>query len=229
MTFINKTGLIVPSRGRPENIKRLSEALLDTNSFVHLYVGVDSDDETLDGYLEYEDVYGFSLIVNEKRERFGPTLNRIAIDIVDSYDYIGWMGDDHEPKSWEWDLSYRLELYKLGVGIVYGDDLVMGESIATQLTMTSNIIKTLGYAVPEGFTHLYIDNYFMELGKSIDRLRYLPDVIVQHHHPCAGTAKEDRTYMEANSPENWTNDRIRFDKYMKEELSRDAEKLKGLL
>lgn len=226
---MSKMAVVVPSRGRPDNIKRLNEALLDTNSDVDLYVGVDQDDNTLLDYVALHHAYGFELVISQERRRFGPTLNSIARDIVDDYQYIGWMGDDHKPTSWEWDLVYRMELDQLGTGIVYGNDLVMGEAIATQLTMTSDIVKTLGYAVPEGFTHLYIDNYFMELAKSIDKLRYLPDVIVQHLHPCAGTSKEDLTYKEANSPENWSNDKKRFDRYMKEELTLDAEKLRTLL
>jgi hypothetical protein len=69
----------------------------------------------------------------------------------------------------------------------------------------------------------------MELGKSVNKLVYLPEVVVQHMHPCAGTAQEDLTYKEANSPENWTNDRIRYEKYIAEELVSDAEKLRSVL
>jgi hypothetical protein len=117
----------------------------------------------------------------------------------------------------------------MGTGVVYGNDLVMGEAIATEWTITSDIPKTLGYAVPKGFVHLYVDNYFMKLGESIGKLSYLSDVVVQHMHPCAGTAVEDLTYREANSQANWSNDRIRFEKYMSEELASDAEKLRRLL
>ena len=226
---MTEMALIVPSRGRPNNIRRLSEALLDTNSLVDFYVGVDSDDPKLDEYRRWEECYGFDLVVSKDRKRFGSTLNDIAMDIKDNYLHIGWMGDDHIPKTWMWDEHYRTKLNELGTGIVYGNDLVMGKSIATQLTMTSNILDELGYAVPPGFIHLYIDNYFMELGKAIDRLVYLPDVIVQHMHPCAGTAKEDQTYKEANSPENWSNDKKRFEQYVTDELPADVEKLRRLL
>lgn len=221
--------LIVPSRGRPQNIERLYKALQETESTVDLYVGIDPDDPELYNYKQLESKYGFNLVIANKRERFGPTLNRIATAIAPAYKYIAWMGDDHLPKTHQWDKRYTEVLERIGVGVVYGNDLVMGEAIATELAMTSNIVTTLGYAVPPGFIHLYIDNYFMDLARAIDKLVYLPDVIVQHMHPVAGHAQEDQTYIEANSPENWTNDRIRFEQYKENELEGDADKLWKLI
>ena len=217
--------LIIPSRGRPGNIRRWLSAIKETKAAVDVYVGVDNDDPYLENYRQIE---GINLVVAEQRERFGPTLNRIALSIVDDYKYIMWAGDDHKPITPGWDSEYRRVLSQKPVGIVYGNDLVMGEAIATQLAMTSNIVKALGYAVPKGFVHLYIDNYFMELARAVDSLTYLPDVVVQHLHPVAGKAQEDQTYIEANSPENWTNDRIRLEKYLEKELPKDVRKLKKL-
>lgn len=220
--------LVVPSRGRPENIRRLSEALLDTDADLDFIVGVDDDDPKLAEYQELEKEYMFDLYVGPRR-KFAGTVNSIMMENHERYKYLSWMGDDHLPRTWQWDLKYRQELDKLSTGVVYGDDLFMGEAIATELAFTSDIVGVLGYAIPPGFVHLYVDNYFMEMAKSIDKLSYLPDVIVEHLHPEAGTAVEDQTYREANSEANWTNDRIRFEKYMTEELASDTSKLKRLL
>lgn len=218
--------LIVPSRGRPENIVRLYEALAKTNSDVDLIVGVDGDDPRFDDYVDICVDRDFILVVSPERRKFGPTLNALALRFADEYDYLAWMGDDHLPITDGWDKRYREELDRMGAGIVYGNDLVQGENIPTQMGFTPNIIKALGYAVPEGFIHLYIDNYFLELGRAIGGVSYLPDVIVQHLHPCAGGATEDQTYREANSVENWSNDHWRFESYMMNEIFYDAEKIK---
>jgi hypothetical protein len=228
--------VLIPSRGRPENIKRFMQAVRDTEADVHVYVGVDADDPKLNDYWELQ-IRNTGLYINESpiRQKFGPTLNRLVDFMLsdtlsgENYQYIMWCGDDHVPRSKGWDKAYADKLDELKLGIVYGNDLVMGEAIATQLCMTRNIPEALGYAVPEGFVHLYIDNYFMELGRSIDKLVYMPDVIIQHMHPCAGTAEEDLTYIEANSLENWSSDRSRFEKYMSEELQKDVEKLWQLI
>lgn len=220
------TALIVPSRGRPGNIQRLYNALVETNADVELYVGIDQDDPTIEQYLQLQVETDICLIVSPERKRFGPTLNSISKLLCEEYKYLIWLGDDHLPITPGWDERYRQELNRMKAGIVYGNDLVMGEKIPTQMGFTSNIVKALGYAVPDGFVHLFIDNYFLELGRAIGGVKYLPDVIVQHLHPCAGGAKEDQTYKEANSVENWANDNWRFQAYVLNELKADAEKIK---
>lgn len=224
---MTEMALIVPSRGRPANIQRLYNALVDTKANVDLYVGIDQDDPALEEYLKLQVDTDICMVVSPERKRFGPTLNTISKYIADEYPFLAWCGDDHLPRTQNWDERYRDELRKMDAGIVYGNDLVQGENIPTQMGFTSNIVKALGYAVPDGFIHLYIDNYFLELGKEIGGVKYLPDVIVQHLHPCVGSAQEDLTYKEANSTENWSNDHWRFQKYMLDEIKVDAEKIRG--
>jgi hypothetical protein len=222
---MKEMALIVPSRGRPQNILRLYEALKDTDSNVDLIVGVDEDDEKVNEYCSIVENRNFTLVISPQRRKFGPTLNAIAVKIWKDYKYLAWMGDDHLPITKNWDRRYVEELDKLHMGMVYGNDLVMGESIATQLAFTSKMVGLLGYAVPPGFTHLFIDNYFMKLFGEFNAVRYLPDVVIQHLHPIANKAQEDQTYREANSEENWNNDRAYFDWYVENKLKEDAEKL----
>lgn len=224
---MTEMALIVPSRGRPSNIQRLYNALRDTESDVDLYVGVDMDDPTLNEYLKIQVETDITVVVSQERKRFGPTLNSISGYIAGEYPFLAWCGDDHLPKTHKWDERYRQELRKMDAGIVYGNDLVQGVNIPTQMGFTSNIVNALGYAVPEGFIHLFIDNYFLELGKAIGGVSYLEDVIVQHLHPCVGNAEQDQTYREANSPEHWSNDQKRFHEYMTNELSDDVERIKN--
>lgn len=229
MDFImNKTLLMVPSRNRPQNIERMCKGLIDTDSNVDLYVGIDSDDDHVAAYKALSEQYAFRLRVGP-RKRFGPMLNELGMPLVDEYKYLGWQGDDHLPITKNWDEIYRQELDKIGTGVVYGNDLVQGKNIATQLAFTSNIAKALGYIVPDGFIHLFIDNYFMVMAESIGKLVYLPEVVVQHLHYSAGSSQEDTTYKEANSPANWSNDRQRLEDYVKNELPRDKEKLERLI
>jgi len=46
--------VIVPSRGRPENIKQLLAAFGTTRTYANLRVVVDNDDATLEEYREIE-------------------------------------------------------------------------------------------------------------------------------------------------------------------------------
>lgn len=217
---------IIPSRGRPENIKRFCEASKETEAQIDLFVGVDDDDIKLLEYLSLSKEYDFTVEIGP-RIRFGPTLNKIAMKYKDNYDYLWWGGDDHIPKTKFWDKYYREELNNLGIGIAYGDDLIQGPAIPTQMAMTTDIINALGYCVPPKFVHMFIDNYFLELGKALDKITYMPEIIIQHMHHCVGNAQEDKTYIEANS--HYGADQARFNEYMNNELEIDVQKVKKII
>ena len=68
------------------------------------------------------------------------------------------MGDDHRPRpaAMPWDARIR-ECLSGGPGIVYGNDLLQGEKMATAVAMTSDIVTTLGYMCPPAMVHLCVD------------------------------------------------------------------------
>lgn len=111
---------------------------------------------------------------------------------------IGFMGDDHCPRSVGFDAAYLDALREMGSGLVYGNDLLQGERIPTQVAMTADIVRALGWMAPPVLHHLYVDNFWRDLGQHADCLRYLPDVIVEHRHPVAGKANWDAGYARVN-------------------------------
>lgn len=124
----------------------------------------------------------------------------VSAGYTKEFEAIGFMGDDHRPRTVGWDLSYRDTLREIGGGFVYGNDLLMGERIPTQVAISSTIIEALGYFGHTRFTHLNVDVSWKDLGEAIGRIVYLPDVIVEHMHPAAGKAEDDSGYKWANSP-----------------------------
>ena len=228
--------VIVPSRGRPENIRRLAEAWIATgaSSGTALIVAVDEDDPQRH---EYEELapsiadFGGVLILNtsEPRIRLGGILNYLgyAYATESLSQYIGFMGDDHLPRTPCWDTAVSGALDDLGSGIVYGNDLLQGEKLPTAAFMTADIIRTLGSMCPPTLEHLYIDNAWLELGRAMGRLRYLPDVVIEHLHPAAGKAATDQTYAEANAPDRYRRDRAAFETWRSDGLPRDLELLRA--
>jgi len=109
------------------------------------------------------------------------------------------MGDDHRARTRGWDNDYLEALETLGTGFVYGNDLFQYEAIPTQVAMTTNIPRALGYMVPPGFQHLCVDVVWKDWGMALNRLTYLPETVVEHMHPLAGKGKDDVNYKEVNS------------------------------
>jgi hypothetical protein len=215
--------VLVPSRGRPHNIQQLLESWENTvTGDTHLIVIVDDDDPTLEDYLK--------LPVEVRvgpRLRIGGTLNVVAPEVAVTSRNIGFMGDDHRPRTKGWDEVFINELDKLKVGVVYGNDLAHGVNLATSVTMTSNIVSTLGYMCVPGSIHLFLDNFWMELGRGTN-ITYFDDVVVEHVHPHFQKALLDNTYVEANSPEVWGADETTFNNYVATQLQDDLQKLRTL-
>lgn len=226
--------VIVPSRGRPQNIARLLDAWDRTRrqpAMVksELWVIVDWDDPARQAYedllapaRDYFDLYEPLPI----RMPIGPLVNGLARNLAYRAKRIGFLGDDHFPVTQGWDGAVVDALDDLGSGIVYGDDLLQGERLPTAAFMTSDIIRALGHMCLPTLEHLYIDNYWLELGRAMGRVRYLPQIVIEHLHPDAGKAERDTTYDEANAPDRNRRDQAAFEEWIADGLERDVAKLR---
>lgn len=221
--------IIVPSRGRPHNIAALHDAWsATTTGAAGLLVAADEDDPTLPDYDRVCAERGIELTVGP-RLRMVPTLNAVALERAPHHFAVGFMGDDHRPRTVGWDAHYLAALRTLGTGYVYGNDLLAGERLPTQVAMTSDIVQTLGAMVPAPVRHLFADNTWWDLGHAIDRIRYMPDVIVEHLHPIAGKVESDAGYEEVNHPDAAEEDRRVYAHWYANQMSADVQKLQALI
>jgi len=158
-------------------------------------------------------------------------LNRAFEELEFEFGFaVGFMGDDHLPKTRGWDEKYLEELDILGTGIVYGDDKLQGKNIPTQMAMTVDIPRELGYMCPPQFQHLWVDCVWRDWGEGISRLSYLETVVVEHLHPLAGKAKNDRGYRAVNSASIGKQDQAAYHEYRDGGgLQTDLDKLRSLL
>jgi hypothetical protein len=156
-------------------------------------------------------------------------LNTAAVELCEDVDSspfaIGFMGDDHRPRTIGWHVMYMSALLGMRMGIVYGDDTIQHDRIPTQCMMTADIVRALGYMAPPSLTHLYVDNAWLAIGRACGMIRYLPGVVVQHLHPVAGTAEVDEGYKRANSASMYQRDANAYSEYVRENLLRDIEKI----
>ncbi|OLT13024.1 hypothetical protein BJF79_03750 [Actinomadura sp. CNU-125] len=221
--------IIVPSRGRPQNIAALHDAWEETSTgAAALLVAADDDDPTLPEYRTVCRDRGIELTVGP-RLRMVPTLNAVAIERAPHHFALGFMGDDHRPRTLGWSAHYLAALRTLGTGFVYGNDLLAGERLPTQIAMTSDIVQALGAMVPALVKHLWADNQWWDLGHAIDRIRYLPDVVVEHMHPLAGKVNYDAGYREVNSDTAAQKDREVYAHWYESQRATDVAKLRALI
>jgi hypothetical protein len=186
--------VIVPTRGRPQNAARLQRAFDDTDSLnATLLFVVDHDDPELPAYWT---------AAGDGRIR------HLTVQFADIYDHLGFMGDDHLPRTAGWDAHVLGALDASEPRVVYGNDLLQGARLPTAAFMPSRLVCALGYMAPPVLRHLYVDNFWLELGQNLGTLRYLPDVVIEHLHPAAGKAAMDERYEAVNAAEVDTADRL---------------------
>ena len=167
--------VVVPTRGRPRSVGRLLAAWHATCAFddgARLVLAVDSDDPAS---TEYEKVLeelqrtfpqnAVSLLCTGRWQPLVPKLNRIARLFVDESFALGFMGDDHLPRTVHWVRIVGGTLSQMGTGIVYGNDLLQGKRLPTAWIMTSDIVGVLGAMVPAPVEHLYCDDTILALGR----------------------------------------------------------------
>lgn len=224
--------VIIPTRSRPHAIPEIMQAWDDTGATADVLFCVDKDDPELAAYKQQAKALADDSRVRFvfwARRRLVGTLNQAAVKNADSYRFLAFMGDDHRPRSADrpWDERFR-ECLGGGPGIVYGNDLLQGENLPTQCAMTSDIIRAIGYMAPPELTHLAVDNFWLDLGRAADCIRYLPDVVVEHMHPIAGKSEWTEGHLRVNAQSMYGRDLAQYALYQRVQLPGVVAKVQAL-
>lgn len=225
--------MIVPTRGRPQSIAPIVECWEKTAAEASLLFMVDEDDPAFGAYetaLGVATAKHFNIDwASGPRLRLAGTLNEAVREMVPHYAAVGFMGDDHRPRTEGWDRRFA-ECLSGGTGVVYGNDLLVGSKFPTAVMMTSDIPATLGYFCPPPMVHLCLDLVWKDWGDGIGRITYLHDVIIEHMHPAAEKANMDHGYAECNSSDQVSADSAAYLEYVNGgRLQADLKKLKAAM
>jgi hypothetical protein len=207
--------VIVPSRSRPDAMLDLISSVVDTRQVAttNVVVAVDDTDPMLALYEEVVDVRSdVSRLEVVRGGWMVAALNEAAQRVVadPAVTAVGFLGDDHRPRTKGWDAAYLTALRQMGAGIVYGDDLLQHDFVPTQCAMTADIIRRLGWMAHPSLRHMYVDTLWRDMARPVDKIRYLPDIVVEHLHYLNGKAVEDDGYKRVNDPQVYKFDEEAF-------------------
>lgn len=233
--------LIVPTRGRPENIRKVISAWDFTNAWdvADLLLAVDLDDPEIQGYqaLQEEtrnpdtDEPLIHLTYSDQWVPMVHKLNAAAVKLAEQGRYfaLGFAGDDHLPQTIGWAQRYLEVLRELGTGMVYGDDGYQGKKLSTEWAVTSDAVRALGRMVPASVEHMYCDNSIMDLFGAAGAMRHLPEIRIEHFNPYAGyKAPMDDQYKRVNSREQYKKDGLAYDRWKRSGLAADTSIIRDL-
>ena len=217
------SAIIIPTRSRVHALQEIIQSLEKTNTSSTIYFCCDIFDKRLILYfirlkLFYQNKY--KLVVYKRFLKkigvVGP-LNYAAQKISKKYDYVFFLGDDHRPETFEWDKKIVREMKAKNKYLGYANDLLRKADLPTSIAVNSKFISIVGGFGPKSFTHLYVDNFWLEIGHKTDSIIYFPDVIVRHLHPVTGLADWDSQYRTLNSKEYYTLGALEFSRFLDSE------------
>lgn len=217
-----RLAVLVPSRGRPDNLHRLADALEETVVTPYrLWVRLDDDDPTHERYPARE---GLVTVIGE-RVRFAASVNELAARAArDGATHLAILGDDVLPETPGWDTRLIAALHGR-LGVAYGSDgleHLHGPDLPTHVVVPVELYEKLGWVALPELRHLFCDNVWRELGRGLDNFAYLPDVKLTHLHPWAKKAPSDATYAEANDARHRSVDKETFEAWRAGRGYRDA-------
>lgn len=206
--------VLVPTRGRPDDAWAVLDTFEATRTLSHtrLVFVIDEGDPAWEEYHKGRNSRWLTVIHPEHSGGMVAALNAGADATIRNWpreDIVGFIGDDHRFRSKGWDQAIADRL-KESPGFAYGNDLAQGGNLATQCFVNAKIVQALGwFGLPDCY-HLYIDNAWMELGRAVDRLHYLPDVVIEHMHPAFGKSDWDEGHLRVNTSAMYDRDREAF-------------------
>jgi hypothetical protein len=213
--------IYVPTKGRPQNALRLQDQFYKTTRLMSRIVFIKSDNDPYhDRYKGLQE----SITVSPTKPGFVDPLNLgYRQDRREVYSFaLGFMGDDHMPRTDGWDEMFVSNLLELKSGFVYGNDGFQGAAVPTQIAMTSDIPLTLGFMTLPQLSHLYADNWWLDFGKKLGKIKYIKDAIIEHMHPAVGKAPQDPGYDFSGSFALDCSDKSIYQTYLNSNIDGDA-------
>lgn len=212
--------VLVPSRGRPGSVQRLSDACKRTcTADTRLHFAFDDDDPQLEANIAA--AAGCRYAVGPRNGLAGWT-NDLAARHVRRGDAaaLASLGDDMLPVTHGWD-RLLLDALPPGGGFSYPDDQ-RRDDIPEAVVISTPIVAALGWMAAPGMHHWYIDNVWADLGTAAGCLVYCPDVLVQHLHPNVrpDVTRPDGTYHDA--AQRYDSDLAAYQRWRLRDMPRDA-------
>ena len=189
-----KIALLVPTRSRPSLQMRLVSSLILTTSdidAVQLIFGIDADDPQHSMSYRIADATNFVQMVEIKNDGkfmgLGHCWNCCWKAVDPEIDVIAMIGDDMIFRTVGWDEKIRAEfsgdsLPPDKLKMVYCDDGHRHDALAVNAFLHRRYAEINGYFMREEFRINWVDQWLHQVFNSFGRLKYLPDVLIEHDH-----------------------------------------------
>lgn len=195
-----KGAWLLPSRGRPDALRRFFAACDATAATTHGIVICDGNEE----YCRIDPPSSWRIWSVPEADCFADAM-KSGLSIIRSMyepDWVGWLADDNIPETPNWDtkLVGRLK----GWNVVNSDDGWQSRSDTQRgrlhgaVVWSGDLLRAVGYMFPPGLKHMFTDTVWEHLGRETGCWQTDMSVMVRHAHASL-TGEEDETTRRNNS------------------------------
>ncbi len=178
---------LLPTRGRPDSVKRLFRSIIETTSNlkeIEIILAVDSDD--LESQKIINDQLKIKKILLPRGLNMG-ALNQACFK-ASSGRYVIGMNDDViiRTKNWDQIVENVMGIYRDDIVLVHVNDLMFQDRLCTFPILSRRACLEIGFC-PTEYKRYRIDDHIYDTFNILaylgyKRILYLPDVIFEHDH-----------------------------------------------
>lgn len=189
--------LLLPSRLRPENVRRMVKSALDTADNpkdIEIIVRLDSDDPTADDLMENPPSQ--TRVFVGERGVLSEMWNECYA--LSKGNILMHCGDDiiFRTKRWDSVVKDTFKEYPDNIVFVFGnDDSPHNGNFGTHGFIHRKWAETVGYFVPPYFSSDFNDTWLNDVAKAIGRHHHI-QILTEHMHPDFNKAELDQTHKD---------------------------------
>lgn len=224
MDIKNKLCVLLPTMGRPEGLlEAIKSYEKNSSNYSDLKFGFSCMDKTLQANLNILRENGYSF--DDDIWLYGDvgmcrTVNLMAKEDFPGYGAYMILNDDQIIHTKDFDklLMNKIDELEKQSGhrlwIPHWKDGINDGKLC-QSFATKEFLEVTGSYYPDGFMrHLYSDNMYQFIGENCEILHYIPELYIEHNHPCVGKNKTDDTYKRTNSNELYASDGAQYARWL---------------
>lgn len=200
--------LLLPTRGRPELLRRLFDSVAATTAAldrVEAVLYADEDDTPTQRVIH--DALPIVKLIRPAKQTMG-WMNQTCYEASRGR-YVMLMNDDVVFRSRDWDRRVVASFAKFPdeIALVYGNDLYQRQALPTMPILSRVCCDLLEGVCPRSYRNTYIDLHIFDLFKKLAKLGhrrivYQDDLIFEHLHHETGKAALDATYVKHGEGED---------------------------
>lgn len=219
---MKKILVMCPSRSadgkRIKNVNNLISSWKETTTGnSDFLLGLDQDDAH-----HYPSVDNIIVDINPNKLTVVKKINYLSSKYLDNYEFIQFVGDDCVFKTKDWENIYLESSKNKNYVLFYPNDTYQKDKLPTHPLISTNIIKKIGFMGPPCLEHMYVDNFWLMLGKNLQCLEYFEEIILEHRHPVKGF-ETDEIYAQNDS--YFARDQKEYINYINFHFIKDLEKI----